>query len=257
MLYTKQELKSCIFFDIETMPQYKFITKMPQDLRDIWDKRYAKKFLEREVDDKVKKEFKQLSSYVNATLTAPAFEISTNELYVKYSPLQPEFGKVLCISFGILDDKLEKTVVTLSNKEFLNDEVQTEKKALEEFRIFCDTYPNLKLAGFNIKGFDIPFLIKRYLILNLQLPKVLQLRNKKPWEVNVLDIMEDWKGMGWDLVALETLALTLGLKSPKTIFQNDEMNLLLLQGSISIDNVIDYCERDVNTTIDIALRLSI
>jgi len=238
MLYTTQELKSCLFFDIETKPQAKSLKELPKKLASVWKEKYSKRSIEKELKEKNLKE---------------QIDFDEDYIFVKYAPLYAEFGKVLCISIGVLDDKLTKTVVTLANHE---TEEANEREVLKQFRIFCDGHPELKLAGFNIKGFDIPFLIKRYLLLGEQLPKALQLRNKKPWEVFVLDVMEDWKGMGWEMTGLETIAVALGLPSPKEEFQNYEMNTLLSEGKITVDDCVKYCERDVNTEIDVALKFS-
>lgn len=257
MLYSIQELKSSLFFDVESTPQYKSLDDLPTNLANVWRVKYAKRCHEREVEDAKKENYYLVNSqYGDDFSNHQATAFSEDYIYTKHAALYAEFGKVLCISVGLLDDKLVKTVATFTNRDSEGSTTETEKEVLESFRIFCDSHPELKLAGFNIKGFDIPFLTKRYLINGLQLPKMLQLRNKKPWEINVLDIMEDWKGIGWDIVALETLTLSLGLKSPKEKFQNNQMNTLLIKGEISIDDCAEYCERDVHSVIDVALKLS-
>ncbi len=251
MLYTTQELKSCLFFDIETKPQAKSLKELPEKLASVWKEKYAKRSIDKELEERKKHIVATQKKY--ESIKEQEIDFDEDYIFVKYAPLYAEFGKVLCISIGVLDDKLTKTVVTLANNE---TEESNEREALKQFRLFCDGHPELKLAGFNIKGFDIPFLIKRYLLLGEQLPKALQLRNKKPWEVFVLDIMEDWKGMGWEMTGLETIAVALGLPSPKEEFQNYEMNILLSTGKITVDDCVKYCERDVNTEIDVALKFS-
>ena len=48
------------------------------------------------------------------------------------------------------------------------------------------------LCAHNGKEFDFPFL-KRILVNELKLPKILEIAGKKPWEINHLDTMDLWR----------------------------------------------------------------
>ncbi len=253
-LYKKPELLETIFTDIETTAQKKSFSEVSKELQEVWKKKYAPKSFKREIDDHEKK------LLINPEDESPTPNYSDEGIYEKYAPLYAEFGKVLCITVGVFDENFKEDLITLVNNEDYckpnKAEYFSEKDLLIQLKDFLDSKINLKLGGFNIKGFDIPFLIKRYLLNGIELPKMFQIRGKKPWEVTFLDTMEDWKGMGWEATALETLALCLGLPSPKDKFHNYELNSLLKEGKISLDDVAEYCEKDVRTVMLVALKMS-
>jgi hypothetical protein len=81
------------------------------------------------------------------------------------------------------------------------------------------------LCGHNIINYDIPMLIKRFVLhrnkfeTNKQLPLLLKKSlNAKPWEANVIDTVSVWKFNGNDYTPLMLIADYLGLK--KTVDLN-------------------------------------
>lgn len=55
-----------------------------------------------------------------------------------------------------------------------------------------DTY---LIVGFNIKGFDLPFMVKRSWILGVSVPQSIYSprKSKYPWPENIIDLMDVWK----------------------------------------------------------------
>ena len=93
-----------------------------------------------------------------------------------------EFGKIICISVGYfnINNDLKKFRVT----SFYGKE----KQILLDFKNLMQSHfnqPKHKLCGHNSKEFDIPFIARRMIINNIQLPDKLNLFGKKPWEIPI------------------------------------------------------------------------
>ena len=51
----------------------------------------------------------------------------------------------------------------------------------------------LSLCGYNIKNFDILQLYKKFIKYDIEMPQCLKLYNIKPWESNIIDIVDLWR----------------------------------------------------------------
>jgi hypothetical protein len=168
-----------------------------------------------------------------------------------------EFGKVLCISMGIItyDDDQRPTIriKSIYDKE--------EKRVLSDFANLLNShYPDPNrfcICGHNIREFDIPYLCRRMLIHRVKLPLLLDVGEKKPWELkHLVDTLDMWKfGDYKHYTSLNLLAALLGLPSPKDNMDgsmvNDEFWL-----NDALEEIKDYCQMDVVTTIQVYLALS-
>ena len=215
-------LEKVLFLDIETVPQYGNWDEMDESLQKLWDK----KTLHQRKDD-----------------------FTAEEFYKERGGIMAEFGKIICISVGILD-KSDKIMI----KSFAGDD---EKKLLEEFgEIF--NRPKLRdviLCAHNGKEFDFPWIERRFLINGMQPPKPFQLFGKKPWEIPHLDTMELWKfGDYKSYVSLELLANVFGLPTPK-----DDIDGSMVSSMYWIEKdlfrIVQYCEKDVLTLANIFRRM--
>ncbi len=215
-------LEKVLFLDIETVPQYGNWNEMDESLQKLWDK----KTLHQRKDD-----------------------FTAEEFYKERGGIMAEFGKIICISVGILD-KSDKIMI----KSFAGDD---EKKLLEEFgEIF--NRPKLRdviLCAHNGKEFDFPWIARRFLINGMQPPKPFQLFGKKPWEIPHLDTMELWKfGDYKSYVSLELLANVFGIPTPK-----DDIDGSMVASMYWIEKdlfrIVQYCEKDVLTLANVFRRM--
>ncbi len=215
-------LEKVLFLDIETVPQYGNWDEMDESLQKLWDK----KTLHQRKDD-----------------------FTAEEFYKERGGIMAEFGKIICISVGILD-KSDKIMI----KSFAGDD---EKKLLEEFgEIF--NRPKLRdviLCAHNGKEFDFPWIARRFLINGMEPPKPFQLFGKKPWEIPHLDTMELWKfGDYKSYVSLELLANVFGLPTPK-----DDIDGSMVASMYWIEKdlfrIVQYCEKDVLTLANVFRRM--
>ena len=215
-------LEKVLFLDIETVPQYGNWDEMDESLQKLWDK----KTLHQRKDD-----------------------FKAEEFYKERGGIMAEFGKIICISVGILD-KSDKIMI----KSFAGDD---EKKLLEEFgEIF--NRPKLRdviLCAHNGKEFDFPWIARRSLINGMEPPKPFQLFGKKPWEIPHLDTMELWKfGDYKSYVSLELLANVFGIPTPK-----DDIDGSMVASMYWIEKdlfrIVQYCEKDVLTLANVFRRM--
>lgn len=119
----------------------------------------------------------------------------------------------------------------------------------------------LRLTGHNIKGFDVPCLGKRilYTLGPDFLPPSLIVWNKKPWEINYLDTSEIFSFGSWShqkYLSLDLLSCSMGVDSPKGNLDGSKVNFHYWSGK-PIEEIASYCEKDVQTVIDVLMKTSV
>ncbi|MBF8457570.1 3'-5' exonuclease [Kaistella sp. G5-32] len=215
-------IEKVLFLDIETVPQVGNWEALDESTQKLWDKKTR---LQRKDD------------------------FTAEEFYTERGGIMAEFGKIICISVGIME-KNEKIMI----KSFYGDD---EKKLLEEFgEIF--NRPKLRdviLCAHNGKEFDFPWIARRFLINGMHPPKPFQLFGKKPWEIQHLDTMELWKfGDYKSYVSLELLAHVFGIPTPK-----DDIDGSMVASIYYIEKdlfrIVTYCEKDVLTLANVFRRM--
>ncbi len=215
-------IEKILFLDIETVPQFSNWNEMTEADQKLWDKKTT---WQRKEDQ-----------------TAENF-------YQERGGIMAEFGKIICISVGMLD-KNEKLKIT----SFAGDD---EKKLLQEFGEIFNS-PRLRdaiLCAHNGKEFDFPWISRRYLINGIMPPTPFQMFGKKPWEIPHLDTMELWKfGDYKSFVSLELLAHVFGIPTPK-----DDIDGSMVSSIYYIEKdlfrIIKYCEKDVLTLANVFRRM--
>jgi predicted PolB exonuclease-like 3'-5' exonuclease len=237
-MYDISELKQMVFIDIETIRGKKtyadLIAENPA-LQDYWQTKHTQ-IREREP-----------LSYGHIEDEA--------EMYEKMAALYPEWGQIVCISIGQLrfDDG---TPVKFAAKSFYDAD---EGELLEQFndtaRKIMLKYPQMQWVGHNIKGFDMPYIIKRSLINGLKVPKVFHLQKQKPWESQLLDTNDVWKFNGWNGARLGLLTEILNVPSPKQDMDGKMVSDVFWEDG-NLNRISDYCEMDIKATANIMLRIS-
>lgn len=213
-------IKDCIFLDIETVRAESTYDTTKEDLVLNW-----KYKMRNEVD--------------------PNFE----ELYLNKAPLYAEFGKICCISVGM---EIEGEF-----KKFSFAKVD-EKELLMQFVTWIDRKfsqnNNTKVIGHTHKAFDIPFIMRRCIVHELSIPTICDTAHMKPWEQNFLiDIAELWKSTSYASTNLTNICYALGIESPKIDIDGGQVSDYYFNGKI--EEIKKYCEKDVEKTYEIFLRL--
>lgn len=180
-------------------------------------------------------------------------EAETAEAYVDRAGIKAEFGKIVCISVGLLAG--EPGAEELRVKSFADVD---ERVLLDDFAGMLSRSPRLRhLCGHNIREFDLPYIGRRMLIHGMSLPKVLDLRGKKPWEAkHLLDTMEMWSfGDRKNYTSLKLLAALFGIPSPKGDIDGSQVGRVFWEEN-DLGRIAAYCERDVVATANVFLALT-
>lgn len=217
----KIPLEKVLFLDIETVPNYANFQEVPETEQNLWDKktRYQRK------------------------------EDFSAEEYYDRAGIMAEFGKIICISIGIIDKN-----DTLKIKSFADDD---EKKLLLEFgNIFnSQRLRDVILCAHNGKEFDFPWIARRFLINGMMPPVPFQMFGKKPWEIPHLDTMELWKfGDYKSFISLELMAHVFGIPTPKDDIDGSMVSSIYYIEK-DLQRIVDYCEKDVLTLANIFRRM--
>jgi len=217
------KLERVLFLDIETVPQ----TYVYQDL-----------------DEKTKELFNQKTRFSQNE------EKSFEALYNERGSILSEFGKIICISIGLVTkDSLGARKIRL--KSFAHDDEET---LLLQFKKLLDERDYL-LCGHNSKEFDIPYICRRMLINGISLPNTLDIAGKKPWEINHLDTLELWK-FG-DYKAFTSLALlchVFNIPTPKDDISGADVARVYYEEK-DLKRIRQYCEKDVVALIQLFMRM--
>jgi len=212
-----------MFLDIETVPVQPSFDDLDPAFRMLWDKK--------------SKQFRSDSQ-------SPA------DVYER-AGIYSEFGKVICISAGVISDSKPPG---LRIKSFYGDD---EKSLLSEFSLMVNKFAgnrDVLLCAHNGKEFDYPYIARRMLINGLKIPGILDNAGKKPWEIRLLDTMELWKfGDHRNYTSLDLLTSVLGISTPK-----DDIDGSMVAGIYwnerDIKRIVSYCEKDVLAVAQVLLR---
>lgn len=218
------KLEDILFLDIETVPQYPAYSNMPDDLKQFWDKKASL----------LAKEKEEAESIFNK------------------SGIYAEFGKIICISAGFVVQKEGTKYFRV--KSFYGDD---EKAILSGFAVMLSRFgakPKANLCAHNGKEFDFPYISRRMLINGIEIPELLDVAGKKPWEVKFLDTMELWKfGDYKNYTSLNLLANIFGIPSPKDDIDGSQVADVYYKQR-DIERIVKYCEKDALTVAQIFLR---
>ena len=222
-------LKDLIFLDIETVSEKLSFSDLSEKMQHLW----VKKSIYLKNDD----------------------GLSAEELYAERAGIYSEFGKVIVISIGAFYNdkkgKLNLRIKALSNdneKELLEEFNNTMKEKLDEKKI--------TLCAHNGKEFDFPYLARRMVVNRIGIPGFLKLSGKKPWEINHIDTLELWKfGDRKSFTSLELLTSILDIPSPKEDMDGSIVSKVYYQDNY-LEKIASYCNRDVEATAQLYLRLS-
>ncbi len=239
-MYTLDDIKNWLFVDIETVSE-------AIDFQTLQASNPAKAAL-----------WSHRCEYLRRRY-AECEKLSDAELYTLKAGLHPEFAKIVCVCLGIYQGDGKAQVVGFAN----DDEKQLLISTLNMISGFKKTVYNKSrtatayLAGHNIKRFDVPVLCKRSLINKLDLPEMLQVHNKKPWEMAFVDTAEVWSFGTWQesFTSLDLLANVLGLESSKTDMHGDAVqNAYWVNKDLA--GIKKYCQNDVAATMNVILDWS-
>lgn len=217
------KIENLLILDIETVPAEPLFEDLDERWQRLWTKKAA-----------------NLSS-----------EEDPETLYER-AGIYAEFGKIICISVGILVPNGDS--YQLRVKSYADDD---EKALLSEFADLLHSkfnHPNKALCAHNGKEFDFPYLSRRMLINGIKLPFILDSSGKKPWEVNHIDTMQLWKfGDFKSFTSLDLLAAVFNIPTPKDDIDGSMVReVYYAEGDL--ERIVRYCEKDVVTLANVLLK---
>jgi len=219
------KIENILFLDIETVPQYPDFEKVPDEIKPLWEKK---------------------SSFFREE------EQTASDVYQR-AGIYAEYGKIICISVGIIFPKAEGQFIRL--KSFYGDD---EHSLLKDFAEMLNKYyaknKGIYLCAHNGKEFDFPYISRRMLVNGIPLPTILDIAGKKPWEVTFLDTMELWKfGDYKHYTSLNLLTHIFNIPTPKDDIDGS-MVADIYWNEKDIDRIVIYCEKDVLAVAQLFLR---
>lgn len=221
------ELRDILFLDIETVA----CTDNYQELDDRYKVQWARKasFFKRESD------------------------ATDEDIFNLRAGIYAEFGKIICVAVGKFAAN-EAGELTLRTKAYYGHD---EKALLEEFKIMIEKMDasTLRLCAHNGKEFDFPYLCRRMLVNGIQLPAVLNISGKRPWEIPHLDTLEMWKfGDYKHYTSLDLLAFIFNVPSSKNDMDGSLVNHVYYKEK-DLEKIKTYCVSDVVVLSQLFLRL--
>ena len=217
-------VEDVMFLDIETVPASASYETLTPAIQNLWDKK-------------------------SRQFRTP--EQTAHDAYER-AGIYSEFGKIICISVGLIRDK---NPFKFRLKSFYGKD---EKSLLTEFSgmlsKFSRTNIDAVLCAHNGKEFDFPYIARRMIINRLTIPGILDNAGKKPWEVKLLDTMDLGKfGDYKNYTSLDLLTSILGIPTPK-----DDIDGSMVAGIFYKDDdlkrIVYYCEKDVLAIGRVLLR---
>jgi len=222
----KIKMNNVLFLDIETVPQKEFWTEVPETTQELFTKKTAYQRKE---------------------------EISAEDFYER-AGIWAEFGKIICISVAYFTEKDSQRNLRVTS--FSGDD---EKQILVDFKKLLEMHFNKVfhvLCAHNGKEFDFPYIARRMIVHQIELPSKLNLFGKKPWEVPHLDTMELWKfGDYKHYSSLQLLTTILGIPSPKDDIDGSEVANVYYKEK-DLDRIVNYCEKDTIAVAQLLMRFN-
>jgi hypothetical protein len=200
--------------DIETVPIVNNVIELKVDLYNVFVKKLKKE---------IQETFDNIDDPNNSFTYEQKVEASIADTWKNKAALHPEFGKIVCCCIGVIDDALQMKIVTFASED--------EKSILTNIVRAIDKGAPKYILTHNGKGFDVPFIFKRLIINAMDVPMMLRIMGKKPWEIpQIIDTQELWAlGDFKNHTSLAMIAAAMGFESPK-----EEMNGQAMLSSVNI-----------------------
>lgn len=221
-MITEAKLSKMLFFDIETRGKHETLNKLELNDKEgahIWKKKASRQYQ----------------------------DLTFEDAYTQKVSLYPEFGEIVCLSYGIWK-KGELIIKTISEEK----EEDTVKLIANLFHKAHAT--QMFPTGWNIKNFDIPWIIRKMMIYGISIPENLRTFEKKPWEMMNIDLKELWKSYCSIDCNFEEATYAMGITSPKDDIDGSQVHSEYWKGNI--ERIKIYCEKDVKAMIQLSEKLA-
>lgn len=215
-VFNKSSIYDMLFFNVKGVLAYPTLNDLKENnlpMYERWKYLNDVKYNGNIVDEKYREEI-----YKRNAINHPEY---TRIVAITYATLFVENGTIKRFFKKILNE--DEYIVIATFFDVLNQMASESTKSTPAFFY--------TLCGHNIISHDIPLLIKRFILnrekfeANKQLP--IMLKNAlvaKPWEADVVDVVNVWKFNGFDYTPLMLVADFLGLKKTVDLLTNNEIS---------------------------------
>lgn len=218
-----KDFSKMLFLDIETVSQKATYGELSERLQNLWNRK------------------------ANSIIKPGEEELTPADIYDR-AAIYAEFGKIVCISVGFINEG------KLRLKSFYG---HNEEKILRDFADLLNNHYSgfsCSLCAHNGKEFDFPYIARRMVINGIELPKILDVAGKKPWEMSFIDTMELWKfGDYKSYTSLELLCAILDIPTPKDDINGSQVGEVYWKEN-NIERIKTYCQKDVVSVAQIMRR---
>ena len=234
-MFEKLDLTRVLFLDIETVSATPLYEDLPETMQELWQVK-CRQILRKKAEEITEEE--------------------AIELYSERAGIFAEFGKIICISVGIVVRDPNTQQLSLRLKSFADED---ESQLLQDFSELLNQYyhdPQRHfLCGHNLREFDVPYTCRRMVINQLPLPRPLDIPGKKPWETkHLLDTLEMWKfGDYKNYTSLRLLCSLFDIPSPKEDIDGGDVGRIFWEEK-DLERIARYCEKDVLAVVQLLLR---
>lgn len=222
-------LTNLLVIDIETVPEYPQFDLLPDAVKILWG-------------DKISK-------------TVPE-NTPLEESYASRAGILGEFGRIVCISMGYFFEDQHHNLAFKVKSICCDGEKELLQSFIQITNTFSKSHTLFRFAGHNIREFDIPFICRRLLINQMELPPYLQLHGAKPWEKDMVDTLQWWKfGDYKNYISLNLLAHVLQVPTSKGDMDGSKVRTVYYEEH-DIARIAAYCEKDVVVVANVLLRFN-
>ncbi|MDD5589782.1 MAG: ribonuclease H-like domain-containing protein [Candidatus Portnoybacteria bacterium] len=160
------------------------------------------------------------------------------EKYISLTSFDGCFGQILCIGYALNNEPAQILCNDKNEKETLGQ--------------FWNLAKNADLfIGHNVMDFDLRFIYQRSSVLGVRPTKEMSFARYRNFPI--FDTMKEWAKWGKGDLGLEYVALALGIPTPKKGIDGSQVSEFYKKGKL--DEILEYCKRDVETTRAIYKRI--
>jgi hypothetical protein len=227
-VFNKASIYEMLFFNVKSVLIYSTLKDLEEKNKPLFD---SWKYLA-----KIKYGFDMDVIHSIAGTMTDETPIYAQKIYEENAPNYPEYSRIITITYATL--YVERGTLKRSLKKFTGE---NEYNIIEQFmdilhQLSSDgelsTPKNFPLlCGHNIISYDIPLLIKRFIInknkfeTNKELPLILKKSLiMKPWESGIIDTINVWKFNGYDYMPLMLISDFMNLKRTVDLLSNNELS---------------------------------
>jgi len=234
-MFSKESIKNMLFLDIETVSSHSSLSAMEVEHPTLYSHWPAKANLIRKGKPEI-------------------LHLNDTEVYEEESALYSEFSKIVCISIGqVTFDEYDNPTFKVKSL-YSDDEKEIVTNFFTAIKALFSRAPGLKLVGHNIKGFDLPCMLRKAVVYDITIPHQLHLHVIKPWESCLVDTSEIWKFGSWTGAPLGLLCTALGIPTPKDAMNGSEVSKAYWNDRL--EEIKTYCEKDVKATANVILKMA-